>query len=64
MGGQIAFAESNREAINNFPIPQPNPFLPNDRSQNFNVGLSLGKAIKDNKVFGVNVNTGYTKQTF
>ena len=64
LGGQIAFAELNREAINNFPIPQANPFLPNDQSRNFNFGLSIGKAIKDNKVFGVNVNTGYSKQSF
>ncbi len=63
VGGQISAGKFERDISNFFPIPQPLPFDQNEEAKFLNVGISIGKAIKDNKVIGINFNTATNKQT-
>ena len=58
VGGQISAGKEERSNYNpSYPIPQPNPNIQNDEYKYVNVGISIGKAIKDNRVIGFNFNT-------
>lgn len=63
VGGQLSAGKFERDISNFFPIPQPLPFDPNEEAKFLNVGISIGNAIKENKVIGINFNTATTKQT-
>ena len=65
IGGQLSAGKS--EQFNNyqsFPIPQQTANYQSDNYKYVVVGVSIGKAIKDNKVIGVNFNTANFKQTY
>ncbi len=64
VGGQIYASKYKRDFYNSsYPTPQPNTYQ-NDESKYVNVGISIGKAIKENKVIGFNFNTANFKQTY
>ena len=65
VGGQISAGKNDRSInYSSFPIPQPTPYYQNDKLKYVNVGISIGKAIKDNKIIGLNFNLANYKQTY
>ena len=65
IGGQISAGTFERNI--NYPIFPTSPPTPNFENDNFRfliVGVSVGKAIKDNQVIGFNFNTVNFKQTY
>ena len=65
VGGQISAGKSdNNYNQSGYPFPQPIPYFQNDNFKYTNVGVSIGKAVKDNRVIGFNFNTANFKQTF
>lgn len=61
IGGQLSAGKFEREP--NYPFPQPTPYFQGDNFKYVNVGISIGKAIKNNQVIGFNFNTATSKQT-
>ena len=65
VGGQISAGKEERSNYNlSYPIPQPNPDIQNNEYKYINVGISIGKVIKDNRVIGFNFNTANFNESF